>query len=183
MKKLIFLAVAIQLPLAGCVSSPKPPSMPLYDRSAHAILADDYAIKRLYVPDNFSLVERQNSKRRMEFDFADQDKNVLTVVYPKTESESAADLLKADGYEIDQLRSGKVHYKLHRGLYSDDSSFVPDGAPACAAGATVIRLGADTEGPIVAVYLKGWSCDSIDDFGEYQQNRLKNEAYELLELK
>jgi len=31
--------------------------------------------------------------------------------------------------------------------------------------------------------VKGWSCDSIDDFGEYQQNKLKNEAYELLDLK
>ena len=183
MKKLIFLAVAILLPLAGCVSSPKPLSMPLYDRSAHAILADDYAIKRLYVPESFSLAERQKFQGIIGFHFSDQDKNVFDLVYPASETAPTADSVKTSGYEADQLKGGKVYYRPHRGLYSDLVAFVPDGAKACAAGVGLVIMGKKTDAPIIAVYMKNWSCDSIDDFGEFQQNKLKNEAYELLELK
>jgi len=118
MKKLIFLAVAILLPLAGCVSSPKPPSMPLYDRSAHAILADDHAIKRLYVPENFSLIERQNLPVVMAFHFLDQNKNILELGYIKNEPVFTVNFLKADGFEAEQLKGGKVYYKFGRGGFT-----------------------------------------------------------------
>jgi len=181
MKKLLFLA-AVLLGLAGCVSSPKPPSMPLYDRSAHVILADDHAIKRLYVPEGFSLVERENLPLVMVFHFLGQDKNILELGYIKNKP-ITVDVLKAGDYEAEQLKGGKVYHKFDRGLYSDLALSVPDGAQACAAAVIFVVKGAKMDASFGGAYLKDWSCDSIDDFGEYQQNRLKNEAYELLELK
>ena len=60
---------------------------------------------------------------------------------------------------------------------------MPDGAEACAAGTLLVMRGTKPDASFVGGYLKNWSCDRIDDFGEYQQNKLKNEAYELLDLK
>jgi len=181
MKKLLFLAIVL-LSLTGCVTPQKPPSMPLYDRSAHVILADDHVIKRLYVPEGFSLVDRENLPAVMVFHFLGQDKNILSLGYSKNKP-ITVDFLETDGYEAEQLKGGKVYHKFFRGLYSDLVLSVPDGAEACAKGVLLMMRGTKPDASFAGSYMKSWSCDSIDDFGEYQQNKLKNEAYELLELK
>lgn len=145
-------------------------------------MADDHSVKRLYVPEEFSLEARENEDVHTGFGFL-SDKSVLYMFYMKSERKGAEEDLEASGYQEEQIKSGKVHYAFVRGIYADQVSPVPDEADLCVVSVVVIPWGRKSEMPVIAQLLKSRKCDDIDDFGEYQQSKLKHELYDILELR
>jgi len=172
--------------VAGCATTQPELIPPRYDADAHAVLAGDYAMQRLELPDGLQLAGYLDNPNANGFVFSDQSATTLELGYLKQAMPAESRGLIADGYRADQLKDGTVQYSFGKGRYADlvdNADLIPDSAPDCAAAVSVIVSDKASPGVVVTAYLEGRGCDTLDDFGNYQRNQLKHTAYELLGLK
>lgn len=169
--------------LSGCASTHGKFSEPLYDRSAHAVLADEYRISRLYIPPEFKLTEHLKPDARTAFIFSDHEARLLELAYFNKPVPTESDILRGQGFTLGQIKSGPVYHVFDRGLYVDLAArpnTIPEGSADCAFAVLVYLVDEDNKSGMMAAYIKGQDCGAMTDFGNYQKSQLRNEALRIL---
>lgn len=167
------------LTLAGCAQL----DAPQYDFGSRAIIAQDYAIQRLEIPEGFQIIDKMEADEAFVFTLTNLQNRAVKIVYLKQKLNPKSSGMRAEGYISENVPPGirEGFYRYHTGLFKNLVSLphkLPHTAERCATGAGVFVPEKTKARHVFLFNFKGHPCD--DKLNTYEQYQLRRDAYEML---